>query len=191
MICVRCLLPLLGWAYIYKLKKYVPSDVLNVEGRRILFLGDCLLIMQSLIVGSVLLTWIVTYDNCESSHCGADLPENTLPLALVLYVFVGSIATPLFYTCHHVFASLLSIVIAYSMLLAVGIMAHVHSNELLSLFVISVLMFYVLACHQGVILSNYYNYSSFETTLRMKVTSENQEFLMKVQTEEMRHMIGE
>jgi hypothetical protein len=189
--CVNCVVPLLGWAYIYSLKEYVPSDVLNAKGKRIMMLGDAMLIIQSLAMGTLLLTWISTYDDCESTRCGANLPDKTLPLAMVLFCVVGNIAAPLFYTCHHVFSSLLSIVIPYSALVAVGFMAHLNALDLVGLFGLGIIMFYVRVLYQKKLFSNYSNSASLESTLRMKVTSENQEYLMKIQTEDMRHMIGE
>jgi hypothetical protein len=188
--CVRIINPILGWAQIYRMKKYVPSDVLNAEGRRIMLLGDGMSIIHALITGAFILTWIATHANCGSRVCVQDLPDKTVPLDMVLYVLGSSISMPIFYTCHHVFASLLSIVITYSALLAVGCMAYITADDILGLLFMSSFTFFIVISFEGNMFSNFTNYSKFEITLRMKVTSENQEYLMQIQTEEMRHMIG-
>jgi hypothetical protein len=51
-------------------------------------------------------------------------------------------------------------------------------------------MFYTVAKLETQVVSNFISYSKFESALLLKVASENEEYLMRTQTEEMRHMIG-
>jgi hypothetical protein len=62
--------------------------------------------------------------------------------------------------------------------------------EVISLAVMGVIMFYTIAKYETEVLSNFISYSKFESALRVKVASENEEYLMRTQTEGMRHMIG-
>ena len=48
----------------------------------------------------------------------------------------------------------------------------------------------VLAKYECGIFSNFFSFSRFEIALREQISSENKECVLKMQTEEMRHMIG-
>jgi hypothetical protein len=190
-ISLRNIVPFLGWIYIYKLNKYVPSDALISQRNDIMFLGDRISILQSVNVGVMLLIWTIYHDECNSSACDGNLARGVMPLGTILYVVMGSFAMPMFYTCHHVYASLVSIVITYSMMLATAIVMGLANVDKFAVIVIGIIIFYSMASFEGIIFSNYSNYSKFASALLVKVASENKEYLMKIQTEEMRHMIGE
>jgi tryptophan-rich sensory protein len=102
----------------------------------------------------------------------------------------GSIANPIFYGCHSTKASLSSICCIFASIIIVAVQRHVPRIELFALVIMAIIMFYTIVKYETQVLSNYISYSKFEKALRVKVASENEEYLMKIQTEEMRHMIG-
>ena len=184
------LISMIGWVYIYRSKKYVPASVLNAEGKRIMLLGDCIIIVNSLVTAVMFMVWALTFDDCESHVCEEDSPDGTMPTMGFLFAISGSISFPIFYPCHHGIANLLSIVIIYSSMLALGIVRHIEAGGLMGIVVVGIVIFFTFLILDGSILSNYSSYSQFESTLRLKLASENKEYLMKIQTEEMRHMLG-
>jgi cell shape-determining protein MreC len=106
------------------------------------------------------------------------------------YQIVGSIAMPMIYTCHDVSVCLLSIVITYSMLIVAAVLLHLPFLDIIYLSVVGIVIFVAVANYESNMFSIFTTFSKFELTLRAKVASENKEYLMKTQTEEMRHMIG-
>ena len=96
----------------------------------------------------------------------------------------------MFFACHDVWACLLSIVVTYSMVLGAAVTLRLDSMQTFSLGALGFVLFLTFVCYEG---SMYLNFSSnvyFEAALRVKVASENEAFLLRSQTEDMRHMLG-
>ncbi len=58
-------------------------------------------------------------------------------------------------------------------------------------FLTGIVLFTALTVHEANVVYTFKSYMKFQETVTAKVNSENQEYLMKMQKEEMRHMIGE
>jgi hypothetical protein len=179
----------LGGFYVYLSKKIAHSTTFNPnDGTKLMKIGNALVVSQAIFEGAMMLIWAFTIEDCEVSWCQAD--KNIIPLTRVIYMLGGSIANPIFYGCHSTKASLSSICCIFASILVVAVQRHVPRIELFSLVIMAIIMFYTIAKYETQVLSNYISYSKFESALRVKVASENEEYLMKIQTEEMRHMIG-
>ena len=190
-VCIKAtVMPVFVWLYFYRSKHYVHSDTLNIKGKRMMMLGSGLLVTQALLVSALLLFQELTHDDCESDLCEEDLLDRNLPMKGFLYAVSGSISIPIFFPYHHAIANLFAIVTIYSTMFAVAIMRNVHGTDLLGVAVLGVLIFFTFVILNGSLFLNYSSYSKFETALRLKLASENKEYLTKIQTEEMRHMIG-
>jgi hypothetical protein len=187
---LKTIVPLLGWVYIYLYKKYKPSDVLTFEGKRIIWIGNMCVILQAVFSGVMSVIWVITQDNCRSDACMQDFPEKIIPLGLLIHQICGGIVMPLFYTVHDVSASIISISITFTTLIAVALLLKLPSAEVFYIILTGIVISMTLVSFEGGSFINYTSFSQFETALLVKVASENQEYLLKIQTEEMRHMIG-
>jgi hypothetical protein len=187
---LHIIVPLLAWVYIYFFRKYVHSNVLRSEGKRIIQLGNAVILMQSVFATVLLLVWVITHEDCHSDVCMQDFPKKMIPLGLLFQQFIGIVATPLLFTCHDVSACLRSVFITFSIFLVAAALRHLPFVELVLIFMLGCLTFFTLVSYESNIYSSFTSFCKFETTLRAKVDSENKEYLMKIQTEEMRHMIG-
>jgi hypothetical protein len=186
----RMIVPCLGWVYLYLLKKHVHSNVLTTAGKRVIQLGNAVILMQAVCASLMLLTFALTRDDCHSDKCLQDFPKKIIPLGMVFHQFLGSISLPLLITCHDVSVSLLSVFISVSMCFVGAVLLYLPFAELLYIAVMGVVTFFCLASYESKLFSCFASFCKFETTLRAKVDSENKEYLMKNQAEEMRHMIG-
>jgi hypothetical protein len=187
---LRVLVLVVGWAYIYFLKKYKPSDVLSKEGKRIIRVGNAAIVLQALMSALILLIWVLTHDDCHSDVCLEDTPKKIIPLGTLLHQIMAGIAMPMFFVCHDVSACLLSISITYVMMLVAGVLLHLPSLDLFYVTFMGMSVFVYFINYEINTFEIYSSYIKFEFTLREKVASENKEYLMNIQTEEMRHMIG-
>jgi hypothetical protein len=104
----QSLIPIFGWIYIYLLKKHVHCNVLSSEGKRIIQAGNSAIIIQSVCSMLVLLSWLLTHDECHSEHCLEDFLAKLILLGQIVPHSVGNIAMPIFFTCHDALACLLS-----------------------------------------------------------------------------------
>ena len=138
----------------------------------------------------MILLYALIRDVCHSDACLENYPKNLIPLGLMFFAVSGGIAMPMFYRAHDAWASLLGIIITYSIMLSSALILKLDSYDVMSICFVGLLIFFSLAIHEGTLLTNYTSYSKFETALREQMASENKEYLMKIQTEEMRHMIG-
>jgi hypothetical protein len=187
---LRIIVPCIGWAYFYLLKKHVYSNVLGSAGKRVIQLGNVVILMQSLCSSLTLLAFALTRDDCHSDKCLQDFPKQMIPLGMVFHQFLGGIVMPMLYTCHDVSVSLFSVFIYFSSMLAAAVILHLPLDEIIYISLMGIVTFFCLASYEINIYSGFTSICKFETTLLAKVDSENKEYLMKIQTEEMRHMIG-
>lgn len=97
---------------------------------------------------------------------------------------------PMFYMSHDALAAVVSFTISFSMLLASALVLDVHNKDIASTLMAWTMLFISLAIYEGNVYTNFTLYSKFESSLRQRLESENKEYIMKLQTEEMRHMIG-
>jgi hypothetical protein len=84
----------------------------------------------------------------------------------------------------------MSVVITFTTMFAAGILLDVKAVDLVYIVLAGVVIALTFFAYEGGLLSIFNSYSKFEIALRVKVDSENKEYLMKIQREEMRHMIG-
>lgn len=181
--------PVLGWTYTYLYRKYEFSDVIGWQGRRILILGNLCIILHSLFSGMTLLLWALNRD-CDHPVCLPDFPEKVMPHGLLLQLFTGAVVMPMFYISHDSLAALVSFLTSFSLLLATAIILDMPKRDIASTLLISAMLLISLSIYEGSVRINYTLYSKFEKSLREQLASENKEYLLKLQTEEMRHMIG-
>ena len=52
------IIPLVGWTYVYVLRKYVHTGVLSEEGKRVIQIGNAAIIIRAIITTGVLLCWV-------------------------------------------------------------------------------------------------------------------------------------
>jgi hypothetical protein len=76
------------------------------------------------------------------------------------------------------------------MILVGAVLLHLPPVKLFYIFLVDIVTFFCLANFESIIFSCFTSICNFKTTLRAKVDSENKEYLMKIQTNEMRLMIG-
>jgi hypothetical protein len=177
--------------YIYFLKHYTRPTYITLESKLLINIGNAVLIFHAIFAGLVVVSWCVTRDECFSDVCGQERPDKIIPLGMLLYQILGSITLPMCFTCHDAYASLLSVAITFSALIVGGIFLHLPPVDLVFLAAMGVTLCIVFIGHESFVWLNYTYIFRFECTLREKVASENKEYLMNIQTEEMRHMIGE
>jgi hypothetical protein len=189
---IRVIVIPLMWCYVYLLKHYSQvGDVLSKEGRRVIQIGNAVIIVHALYSSFVLIALIMSQDECNSVVCMQDIPAKTIPLGVTFQHVIGSIVVPLFFTCHDVSACFLSIFIAYSLMVVAGALQYLPVLDLVYIGVMGVMVFLVFVSYEVNAFFSFSSYSQFEATLLAKVASDNKEYLMQIQTEEMRHMIGE
>lgn len=187
---MRCCVPLILWTYVYLSSQYVNSNTLTTEGKRILFFGNMSLLLHASFTGATLIGWVLTRDDCQSDVCLQDVPKHILPLGFFGVALVGGFAMTLFFPRHDVYVCFLSMTINTSSLIMSAIWIQVDARDMFVVCVMSMVMFLITVGYEGNMLSIYTAFSKFEIALRANVASENKEYLMKTQTEEMRHMIG-
>jgi hypothetical protein len=188
---VKLIVPSLGWMYIYLYSQYEQSEIKRLkDGRRIIILGNICIILQSFFTGLLSIVWVITKDHCSAEACLEEFPEKIIPLGLLFHQICGGVAMPLFYSCHDVFSIILSIVISYSAMLVTAILLHMDNVDVVYIFLTALVISMVLAKYECGIFSNFFSFSRFEIALREQISSENKECVLKMQTEEMRHMIG-
>ena len=187
---VRAFGPVLGWMYFYHFRRYVPSDVLTAEGKRIILLGNLIILLLAISLGAQLLVWVITRDDCYANICMQDYPKHIIPLRLLIRIIVASIGMPIFYSCHDASVAILSIFISMTTLFVSAMLLHAPTIDMISISFMSIVMVLMLASWEGSLYSTFVSYSKFESALRVKVSCENKEYLMKIQTDEMCHMIG-
>ena len=179
----------LGGAYVYLTRKIANSTIFDQsDGTKLLRIGNALVMALGLLEGTMMLTWAFTIGDCEVFWCKAD--KNMIPLTRILYLVGGGFANPIFYGCHSSKTSLTSSFYIYICVFVVAIQRKLLNVEVFSVAVMGIIMFYTIAKYETEVLSNFISYSKFESALRVQVASENKEYLMRTQTEEMRHMIG-
>ena len=178
----------LGAAYVYMSKKIAHSPFNQSDGTKLLNIGNILVITQAILIGTMLLIWAFTMGDCDVRFCRAD--KNTIPMTQVIFMMGGSIANPIFYGCHSAKSSLASILCIFTCIFVVAVQRNLLKLEIFAIAITGIVMFYTVAKLETQVVSNFISYSKFESALLLKVASENEEYLMRTQTEEMRHMIG-
>jgi hypothetical protein len=188
---VQLVIPLIAWVYyVFLSRRYVNSDTLTADGEKIMLLGNINLVVQAVCAAVFLLAWATTRDDCHSNLCLQDYPKHAVPLHAAIRVAVISIGMPIFFSCHNVYVSFISLFILLSAFLASVVILHVEPIEIGASVFMAISMICILFCYQGNLFSSYNSYKNLESVLRVNVASENNEYLMKLQTKEMRHMIG-
>lgn len=187
---LRLIVPVCVWLYFYLSSRYVPSNVLTAEGSRIIVLGNVILLLQTIFTGGMFLSWVATRDFCEHDLCLQDFPKKMLPLSFFTNIVVTSIGNPLFVTCHDVSACLLSVVITIIVLLSSTFLLHLDIIDSFAVGVMCAGIIFILFSYEGNVWIGYRSFSKFESVLRVHMANENNEYLLKTQTKEMRHMIG-
>ena len=139
----RIIVPILCWTYLYLSKKYdhCSSDVHIAAGKRLVFLGNTILVTHALFAGFMVLAFAFTRDSCHSEVCLQDYPEHMLPFGLLCYVVGTSIAMPMFFRAHTVKACILSVSISCSMVFASAILLKVSTVDVISIAWFSILVF--------------------------------------------------
>jgi hypothetical protein len=152
--------------------------------------GNVTLLMQSISVSVTLLVWVMARDQCHSDVCMQDFPKNMLPLGQFANMVIGIVAWPIFFSCHNISVHFISMSITLSALLASAVILQVDQKELIAISGLSLAMICSLASYHGSLLSAFTSNLDFERALRVNVNCENKTYLMKIQKNEMRHMIG-
>ena len=183
-------LPLMQGLYFYLSKQYKHSNTLTVEGKGIILIGNINLILQAVFTGAILLAWVTTRHHCHSEVCLQDYPKKLLPIRYFAYLLTSSIGMPLFFTSHDFSISLISACISIAAMFLGALVLHVDSFDILAILISGITVLFILYSIEGAIYLAFTSYSKFETALRANIASENKEYLMNIQTEEMRHMIG-
>ena len=179
----------LGGGYVYLTRKIANSATFRQsDGTKLLRVGNAFVTLLGILEGTMLLTWALTIGDCEVFWCEAD--KNMIPLTRVLFMVGSSIAVPIFFGCHSTKVSLFSTFSINICIVVVAIQRNLLQVEILAIVVMGILMLYTVAKLETQVVSNFISYSKFESALRVKVASENEEYLLRTQTEEMRHMIG-
>ena len=190
-VCVSLLVPICEWIYIHLLKKHLQGGESRPQGEtRIIWLGNATMMLQSACMGLLLLSWSLGRNSCESAVCWEDFPEHIIPLPLLSQVICIGVAMPLVFSCHSTIFAQLSLIISYSLLFTTGLILKMPIADFLVIVSMFVFTFFTVVTYEYTVYLNYKSFSKFEFALRKKVESENKELLMKIQTEEMRNMIG-
>mmetsp|Transcript_8270 Transcript_8270/g.15589 ORF Transcript_8270/g.15589 Transcript_8270/m.15589 type:complete len:765 (-) Transcript_8270:230-2524(-) len=188
---VKLIVPFLGWVYIYAYSQYDASnDSIGYCGKRIILLGNSCIILQALLTGLLSIVWVITHEQCSAEPCLEGFPSQIIPLGLLFHQICGGVAMPLFYSCHDVFASILSVFITYSTMIITALLLHMKTTDVIYIFLTAVVISMAFVTYESSLFSNFTSFSRFEIALREQLVSENKESVMKLQTEEMRHMIG-
>jgi len=186
----RLLVPPIECAYLYFARRHIPSDALTAAGKRVILLGNVIILFQVLSLGALLLAWTLTRDTCHSDVCLDDYPKQLFPMKIFINIIIVTAGMPVIFPCHDVTVSFLSSFIAGLVMLASAVLLHMELVNILETIIVGITVFTIVFCFEGMFFSASASYSKFETALRANMTSENKEYLMKIQTEEMRHMIG-
>jgi hypothetical protein len=132
-VCARIIIPIVGWMYIYFSRKYVHSDVLSVEGKRIILLGNLVIFLQAFFAGIMLIIWKLAQDDCRNVACFEDHPHGLIPATMLFYSINGSIAVPIFYKCHNAYVPLFSVIMTYVLMFIGGLLVHVSIFDLIGI----------------------------------------------------------
>lgn len=186
----RPILILIEWIYIYFLNKNVPSDVLKKEEKIITRLGNVIVVLQALLSGLIFLIWVFTRYQCQSDACLQDFPKQLVPPMMLTHQIMGSIVMPFFFTCHDFSAAILSVIIAYCLILAGAVLLHVPAINIFQLFVVGIIVLGLYVSNTVQRYASFTSYFELQAMFLAKEASENKVSLTNIQTEEMRHMIG-
>ena len=178
------------WLYFYFFKQHVKSDILSTKGKRIIFLGNMNILLHACIGGGLLLAWVLTHEDCHSRICLQDYPKHIVPLGMFIEATLWSIAMAVFYSVHHISVCFVSILVSYAMVLISAVLLHEEQPDFLAVIFMGLAMFFILFTYEGSLFVVYTSFFKFEAALRANLAFENEEALLKKQTEEMRHMIG-
>ena len=116
--------------------------------------------------------------------------QKSFPLELIFIQIIGSVAMPLFFSCHHVYSCLLSVFITFALMAVAGILQKVPVIDIINIIMMGVMVFLLLVTYEVKTFADYCLWSHFESTVRAKIASENAEYLLNIQAKEMRFMIG-
>lgn len=179
------------WLYFYLFKQYVKSDVLSKVGKHIMFIGNMNIFLHALHSGGLLLVWTMTHHDCNTHHgCLEEYPKHTIPLSMFIEATIWSIAMSVFYSSHHISVCFASILASYVMVLTAAVILQIEHQDFLAVLFMGLAMFFILFIYEASLYVVYTSFSKFEMVLRENIALENEESLLKLQTEEMRHMIG-
>jgi hypothetical protein len=186
----KVLCPVLNGIYIYLLKKHVHLNVLTSKGKLIFQFGNINILFQALSTSLMILSWVITHDDCHSDACLQNHPKQVFPLGLFIFPICGSFAMPMLYTCHDVSVCLISAFISFLLMVVAAVLLHMNFLDTFYIGLAGIVILISLVAYESNIYSTFKAYSQIESNVLAKVASENKEYLMKIQTEEMRHMIG-
>lgn len=186
---LRCICPLLGWVYYYFASRHVLSIALTTEGKRLLRLGNAVILLYAAFMAAQILGWVLTRGDCHSDACLQNYPKNVLPSGLLNAAFATSIGAPVFFVSSTSVCFLALFINISAVLIAAGLLK-LSPSEIFGICLVGVIFSLILAAYKGGLLSIHTSYSKFKVALRESTACENSKYLMKVQTEEMCSMIG-
>ena len=179
------------WGYVFFSKKYVHSDELGKDGKRILNLGNMLILLHAAFAASYLLSWAHARNGCSHEACFPDFPDKMIPIRIMMYSIGGGIALPMFYPIHSAWVGILASLVIYSALFAASVLVNMSYFDMFSVLAVALIIFFSTVSFESNVLSIYISSMQFEAAYRVKCDSENKEYHMNKQKEEMRHMLGE
>lgn len=183
-------IPLIEWTYLYHFHRYTHSDTMTAEGRRIFLFGNLSLVVKAVCMSLVIFAWVHARHSCDIDLCVQQFDEKSLPLGWVMAVMGSSIADPLLYHCHCASVCFLSRILLFVALFVAAVLLDTDKRDLMFIVVVGIVIVYVLVINQGSQFLLYKSFAELETVLRVNIEIENKEHLMKLENEQMRHMIG-
>lgn len=186
----RMVVPMLGWSYVILLWKFKTSNFEGFDGKKVIVFGNVTIIAQALGSGIMILVWALTRDDCHAVACREHAPDQMIPLGYLFHQIIAGVAMPLCFTCHNVTATIFSIVVTYTFMGVSAFLLDMSSMDILSIALMGFCVLFVLMNCETKVYFNFATFSKFEAAFRARMGLENEEYLRKVQAEDMRHVIG-
>ena len=184
------LIPICGWTYIYFKASLTWNEKSSTSTAKVYVLGNVIVLLQAILSSLLMVSWVIERHDCHSGGCWGDTPDKVIPLRLLFIETLVVVAMPVFYACHHVAIALLSVVLIYTTVVVCALVLHLGMMDVTYIVLFGIITLAFLLTLKGSLLTNFNSYSKFETFLRKKLMSQNNELLMRLQMEEMGHMIG-
>ena len=170
--------------------KHIPDS--SFRDSKLNWIGSAFLIGQAVITGAALLIFVTEQKKgCESTLCGSNQPsDGILPMGYLLHNIIAAIMMPVVFVCHHFWAVPLSTFISTGFMMWSSVVVGLSANDkfLIALSGVTILLSNV--SHERNTFLMYFANVQFKKAVWEKNSKENEAKLMKMQSEEMRHLIG-
>jgi signal transduction histidine kinase len=185
------LLPPISLLYIYGVYSYKYTLSNRFRKTQLNTIGSVFLLVHAAMAGLGTILWSFEKNrDCEGNLCGGNDPEHVLPLRHILPNLLTSLILPIIFVGHDFWAVPMAVCITVGSSLISASMIHVAFYDSVAIAGSGIIVMLTVLNQERNMLAMSTAYSHFEVSTHENITIENEKKLMKMQTEELRHLIG-